>query len=234
MFPNEDPIGKHIQMGGRHNDKEWTTIVGIVGDIRQYGLDQPSNMEVYIPQAQDLSFWYSVAVRTKGDPLRMEQTVRQAFLSADNTQPLFQVQPLEDYVAASLGARRFTLLLLGLFGTLALVLAAVGIYGVISYAVSLRTRELGIRLALGAPRRDVLHMVMQQGLKLAATGLVVGLVASIAFMRFLASLLSQVKPADALTTFAVLLLLGAVALVANYLPARRASRLDPNVALRYE
>jgi len=164
----------------------------------------------------------------------MEQTVRQAFLSADNTQPLFQVQPLEDYVAASLGARRFTLLLLGLFGTLALVLAAVGIYGVISYAVSLRTRELGIRLALGAPRRDVLHMVMQQGLKLAATGLVVGLVASIAFMRFLASLLFQVKPADALTTFAVLLLLGAVALVANYLPARRASRLDPNVALRYE
>lgn len=234
LFPNQDPIGKHIQIGGRHDDKEWMTIVGVVGDVQQYGLDQPSNMAAYIPLAQDLSFGYNVAVRTTGDPRRMEQTVRQAFLSADNTQPVFHVRPLEDYVAESLAARRFTLMLLGLFGGLALVLAAVGIYGVISYAVSLRTREFGIRMALGAARKDVLQMVLRQGLKLAATGLVLGIVASVVFTRFLTALLFQVKPADMMTTLAVLLMLAVVALLANYLPAHRASHVDPNVALRYE
>ena len=234
LFPNQDPIGKHIQVGGRHDDKEWMTIVGVVGDVQQYGLDQPSNMAAYIPLAQDLSFGYNVAVRTTGDPRRMEQTVRQAFLSADNTQPVFHVRPLEDYVAESLAARRFTLMLLGLFGGLALALASVGIYGVISYAVSVRTREFGIRLALGAARKDVLQMVLRQGLKLAATGLVLGIVASVVFTRFLTALLFQVKPADMMTTLAVLLMLAAVALLANYLPAHRASHVDPNVALRYE
>ena len=234
LFPNQDPIGKHIQIGGRHDDKEWMTIVGVVGDVQQYGLDQPSNMAAYIPLGQDLSFGYNVAVRTTGDPRRMEQTVRQAFLSADNTQPVFHVRPLEEYVAESLAARRFTLMLLGLFGGLALALAAVGIYGVISYAVSLRTREFGIRLALGAARKDVLQMVLRQGLKLAVSGLVLGIIASVVFTRFLTALLFQVKPADMMTTLAVLLMLAAVALLANYLPAHRASHVDPNVALRYE
>jgi putative ABC transport system permease protein len=234
LFPDRDPIDKHIQLGGRHDDKEWATIVGIVGDIRQDSLDRPSNMEAYIAQAQNMDFGFDLAVRTSGDPRLMEQAVRQAFLSADNTQPVFHVRPLDDYIAESLAARRFTLLLLSLFGALALVLAAVGIYGVISYAVSLRTRELGIRMALGAARKDVLQMVLRQGLKLAATGLVVGLVASVVFTRFLTSLLFQVKPADALTTLAVVVTLVAVASLANYLPARRASRLDPNEALRCE
>ena len=144
------------------------------------------------------------------------------------------MRPLEDYIGESLAARRFTLLLLGLFGGLALVLAAVGIYGVISYAVSLRTRELGIRMALGAARKDVLRLVLRQGLKVAATGLVVGLIASVMFTRFLTSLLFEVKPADVMTTLAVLVTLAAVGLLANYLPARRASRVDPNEALRCE
>ena len=234
VFPKEDPIGKHIQLGGRHDDKEWATIVGVVGDIRQYGLDQPSNMEAYLAQAQNMDFGFDIAVRTSGDPQLMEQTLRQAFLSADNTQPIFHVRPLEDYIAESLAARRFTLLLLGLFGALAVVLAAVGIYGVISYAVSLRTRELGIRMALGAARRDVLQMILRQGLKLAMAGLLAGLAASVIFTRFLRSLLFQVKPADVVTTLAVLVTLATVALLANYLPARRASRLDPNEALRCE
>jgi ABC-type antimicrobial peptide transport system permease subunit len=210
------------------------TIVGIVGDIRQYGLDQPSNMEAYFPQAQNMDFGFNLALRTTGDPRRMEETVRQAFLSVDNTQPVFHVRPLESYIAESLAARRFTLMLLGLFGVLALALAGVGIYGVISYAVSLRTRELGIRMALGAARRDVLQMVLRQGLSLVVTGLVIGFAASIVLTRFLTSLLFQVKPADWATTIAVAVTLAAVALLANYLPARRASRVDPNEALRCE
>ncbi len=234
VFPNQNPIGKHIQLGGRHDDREWATIIGIAGDIRQYGFDRPPVMEAYIPQAQNMDYGFNLAVRTTGDPRRMEQTVRQAFLGADNTQPVFHVRPLEDYIAESLAARRFTLTLLGLFGGLALALAAVGIYGVISYAVSLRTRELGIRMALGAERKDVLQMVLRQGLRLAATGLALGLAASIVLTRFLTSLLFQVKPADGITTIAVAVTLAAVALLANYLPARRASRVDPNEALRCE
>jgi putative ABC transport system permease protein len=234
VFPNEDPIGKHIQLGDRRDDKEWLTIVGIVGDVRQYGFDRPSSMETYVAQAQNLSFGFNLVARTMGDPRRLEQSVRQVFLAVDNTQPIFQVQPLEYYVAVSLAARSFTLMLLGLFGGLALVLAAVGIYGVISYAVSLRTRELGIRMALGAARKDVLAMVLRQGLKFVVVGLVTGFVTSLLMTRFLSSLLFQVHPADLVTTLSVTLTLAAVAFLANYLPARRASMADPMVALRCE
>ena len=234
VFPNEDPIGKHIQLGGRDDKKPWLTIVGIVGDVRQYGFDRPSQMEAYLSQAQDMNFGYNVVVRTDGDPRRFEQTVRQAFLSADSTQPLYEVRPLEDYVAESQAARRFTLLLLGLFGGVALLLAAVGIYGVISYAVGLRTRELGIRMALGAERSAVVAMVLREGLALISVGLVVGFVASLLLTRFLGSLLYQVRPGDVATLAEVTFTLAAMALLANYLPTRRASRVDPMVALRYE
>jgi len=234
LFPGEDAIGKHIQLGGRDEKKEWLTIVGIAGNVRQYGFDRPSQMEAYIPIAQNNQFGYNVVVRTDGDPRRFEQTVRQAFLSVDHTQPLYQVRPLEDYVAESQAARRFTLLLLGLFGALALVLAAVGIYGVISYAVSLRTRELGIRMALGAARGDVQGMVLRQGLRLVAVGLALGLAVSAVLMRSLASLLFEVRPSDLATSAVVTVTLTAVALLANYLPARKASMLDPIVALRQE
>ena len=234
VFPNEDPIGRHIQLGGRHDDKPWLTIVGIVGDVRQYGFDRPSNMEAYIAQAQDMDFGYNVVVRTQGDPRRFEQTVRQAFLSVDNTQPIDQLRPLEDYVAESQAARRFTLMLLGLFGGLALLLAAVGIYGVISYAVSSRTRELGIRMALGAERKDVVAMVLREGFTLVGIGLAIGFAASFLLTRFLASLLFQVRPGDFATLSLVTVTLAGIALLANYLPARRASRVDPMVALRYE
>ena len=234
VFPDQDPIGKHIQLGGRHDDKEWATIVGIVGDVRQYAFDRPSNMEAYVAQAQNMDYGFNLVARTNGDPRRFEQTARQAFLSVDNTQPIYQVRPLEDYVAESQAARRFTLMLLGLFGGLALVLAAVGIYGVISYAASLRTRELGIRMALGAARNDVMGMVLRQGVALLGTGLAIGFVASVLLTRFLASLLFQVRPVDLATSLAVTVMLAAVALLANYIPARKASKLDPIVALRCE
>ncbi|HUJ31902.1 MAG TPA: ABC transporter permease [Candidatus Acidoferrum sp.] len=234
LFPDRDALGKHIQLGGRENDKPWLTIIGIVGDVRQYSFDQPASMGAYTAIAQNNDFTYNLVVRTKGDPRRYEQTVRQAFLSADNTQPLFQVHPLELYVAESQGARRFTLLLLALFGGLAVVLAAGGIYGVISYGVSLRTRELGIRMALGAARGDVRNLVLGQGLRDITCGLLIGLVASMALTQSLASLLFQVRPADLATSLSVTATLLAVAFLANYLPARRASMLEPMDALRRE
>jgi putative ABC transport system permease protein len=234
QFPNLNPIGKQIQLGGRDETKPWMTIVGIVGDVHQYGLDTPSNIAVYIPQAQDLSFNYALAARTTTDPRHFEKAVRAAFLAVDPTQPIFQVRPMESYLASSLAERRFTLALLALFGGLALMLAAIGIYGVVSCAVTSRTREMGIRMALGAERRDVLAMVLRQAAVLAAVGLAGGLAASLALTRFLSTLLFEVRATDVATLSAIAALLAAVALAASYLPARRAASVDPTTALRYE
>jgi putative ABC transport system permease protein len=173
-------------------------------------------------------------VRTTGDPRRMEAAVRAAFAAADPTQPVYNVKPLEEYLRSTLAERSFTLWLLALFGALALGLAAVGTYGVISYTASLRTREVGIRMALGARRGDVLGMVLRQGLALTAGGLALGLIASLALTRLLSTLLFEVRPGDLGTSAAVALLLAAVALAASYLPARRASRIDPMISLRHE
>jgi len=234
QFPREDPIGKHIQLGGRHPDKEWLTVVGVVGDVRQYGLDRPSNMEAYIAQAQDVDFGYQLVARTSGDPRRMERAVREAFLATDRTQPVFHVQPLEAYLAGTLATRTYALTLLGLAGALALVLAMVGIYGVISYTVKQRTREVGIRMALGAQRRDVQRLVLRQGMKLAVVGVGVGLLGALAATQLLRSLLFGISPTDPVTFLVIPLLLLGVAWFACWLPARRASRVDPMVALRSE
>jgi putative ABC transport system permease protein len=233
-FPGEEALGRHIQLGGRDEKKPWLTIVGIVGEVRQYGLDRESNMEAYIALAQDTGFSYSMVLRTTGDPALMAGVVREAFATADKTQPVYNVKPLEEYLSSTLAERSFTLALLALFGGLALGLAAVGTYGVISYTASLRTREVGIRMALGARRADVLGMVLRQGLALTGAGLALGLAASLALTRLLGSLLFEVKPGDVSTSAVVALVLAAVALAASYLPARRASRVDPMVSLRHD
>jgi putative ABC transport system permease protein len=234
LFPHEDAIGKHIQLGGRSDGKPWATIVGIVGDVRQYGLDRAPKMEAYLPQAQDATFSYLLVARTTGDPRRMENAIRAAFLETDKTRPIYNVKPMEEVLRGTLADRTFTLTLLGLFGVLALLLAAIGIYGVISYTVSLRTRELGIRMALGATRRDVLIMVLRQGATLTGAGLAIGIAASHVLTRFLSTLLFEVRPGDFTTSFAVAVLLGATALIASYMPARGATKIDPMIALRYE
>jgi putative ABC transport system permease protein len=181
-----------------------------------------------------VNFGYGMLVRTAGDPHRMIGAVRAAYISVDRTQPPHHIQTLDDYLSATLVQRTFTMSLLALFGALALLLAAVGIYGVISYAVTLRTREVGIRMALGAQRSEVLWMVLRQGGTLAAIGLAAGFTASLALTRFLSSLLYEVRPVDAAVSVGVALVLASVALLASWLPAFRASRVDPMVALRYE
>ena len=233
-FPNRNPLGKQIQLGRHDDGAPWMTIVGIVGDVRQYGLDIAPRIAAYIPQAQHMDFAFSLVARTAGDPRPMEPTARAAFVAADRTLPVYEVQPLDDYLASSLAQRRFTLTLLALFGGLAVALAAVGIYGVVSCAVIARTREMGIRLALGALRHGVLVGVLRNAARLAAAGLAAGCAAALLLTRFLRTLLFEVRPADASTLAAIAALLAAVALAAGYLPARRAARVDPAAALRHE
>jgi putative ABC transport system permease protein len=232
QFPREDPLGKHIKLGGRYTNREWLTIVGIVGDVRQFGLDRPSEMEAYVAQAQDVNFSYNLVVRTSQDPRALENAVRAAFFAVDPTQPVYHVEPLDVYVWDTLATRAFTLVLLAVFGVLALSLAAIGIYGVISYTVGLRTREVGIRMALGARQGSVVSMILRQGLLLAVGGIAFGIAASLALTRFLATLLYEVRPADLVTFTATAVGLGVLALFAAYIPARRAARIDPLSALR--
>jgi putative ABC transport system permease protein len=234
QFPEGNAIGKQIQLGGRDDRKPWATVVGVVGDVHQYGLEVKPNIAAYIVQSQDLSFGYSLVARTAGDPRLMERTVRAAFLAVDPTQPVLRVRPMEDYLASSLAQRQFTLGLIALFGGLALALAGVGIYGVMAYAAMLRTKEIGIRMALGAERRAVLAMVLRAGARLTAMGLAIGFLSSLALGRLLQSLLFEVSATDLATSAAVALLLSMAALVASYLPARRAAHVDPMLALRYE
>jgi putative ABC transport system permease protein len=234
LFPNEDPLGKEVQFGAPKEDQPWATIVGIVGDVQQYALDRPPTMQSYVAQAQDVGYVYTMLVRTTGDPRGIERAVRETVSSVDPTQPVYNVRPLEEYLAASLAERRFTLTLLGLFGAIGLVMAGIGAYGVISYAVRLRTREVGIRMALGAQRRDVLLMVLRQGSALAGVGLAVGYVASLGLTRFLATMLFEVRPTDLAVVALVAVTLAAVSFIASYLPALRATRVDPMVALRHE
>jgi putative ABC transport system permease protein len=234
LFPNEDPIGQHVQFGGRDEKEPWATIVGIVGDVRQYGFDSVATPQSYAPQAQDVSFGYSLLVRTTRDPASLVPEVRDAFRGVDKTQVVQQPVPLTSYLKASLAERRFTLALLAGFGALGLLMAAVGAYGVVSYAVSLRTREVGIRMALGAESRDLLAMVMRQGAGLAAAGLALGYAASLVLTRLIRGLLFEVHPLDPAAAAGVALLLTAVVLAATWLPARRATRVDPLVALRHE
>lgn len=228
FFPGEKPLGKSVYTG------VWRRIVGVVGDVRQQGPLHPPSMEVYGPYAQGPSPAVFLAVRSTADPRTLVGEIRNAVTSVDKNQPVSDVATMEQRLAGSIAAQRFNMLLVGTFGAFALLLAAVGIYGVISYSVEQGTHEIGIRMALGAKKGDVLRMVVGQGLKLSLIGVAIGIAGALALTRFLSSLLYGVKPTDPLTFAAVSLVLIAVALLACYIPARRAVKVDPMVALRYE
>ncbi|HYO98620.1 MAG TPA: ABC transporter permease [Pyrinomonadaceae bacterium] len=241
-FPNQDPLGQRLQFG--QPGAPPYEIVGVVGHVKHYGLDGevPVEPQFYLaldqvsPQSMsNVAGGISVVVRTRGEePQQLAGAVRAQLLAIAPDQPVFGVRTMKEIVGDSIGSRRFSMVLLLAFASVALVLAAVGIYGVMAYSVTQRTHEIGIRMALGAQADDVLRMVLRQGLLLILTGIAAGLFAAFALTRVLAGLLYGVSATDPLTFACISLLLVLVALVACYLPARRATKVDPMVALRYE
>jgi putative ABC transport system permease protein len=235
LWPDQDPLGKRIKFpGSERNPQPWRTVVGVVGDVKQYGLDKDEPMQIYLPQAQYPASWLSLVARTTAEPSSLAGVVRTEIRKLDQDLALYNVATMEELLSDSIALRRFSMLLLAIFAAVAMTLAAVGIYGVISYTVTQRTHEIGIRMALGASRRAIFEMVVGRGMALAIAGVVVGLVAAWAVTGVLVSLLYGVSATDTTTFIVIPLALVGVALAACAIPARRATRVDPMDALRYE
>jgi putative ABC transport system permease protein len=234
LWPGEDPIGKRLRHGYPENQSPWREVVGVVADVKLNGIERDTPMQAYLPFAQEPWPNFGIVVRTTGDPLQAAATVERTIHEIDKDLPVFSVRSMDQLLGNSTAQRRLTLTLLVSLAALALLLAAVGIYGVMSYWVRQRTQEIGIRLALGAQRADVLKLIFSQGLKMTLLGIGIGLIAAVVLTRWMESLLFGVSATDAATFAAISLLLTTVALLACYLPARRAMRVDPMVALRYE
>ncbi len=235
FWPGEDPVGKRISTATTVGQQtQWQTIVGVVGNVRHLGLDIEPRPEIYYHTNTVPPFGPVVVVRTTSDPKRLISIVRAKVRELDRDVPISNVSTMEELVAQSVTQRRFGMFLLGAFAVLALVLAAIGIYGVVSYSVTQRTQEIGVRMALGASATDVLKMVLRNGMSVALIGVGVGLAGAFALTRLMARLLFEVTPTDVTTFTLVSLGLISVALLACYLPARRAMKVDPLEALRYE
>jgi putative ABC transport system permease protein len=234
FFPDQDPIGRRLKQGPGTSKAPWMTIVGVVGNIKSDGFDQPDQPHLYVAILQSPQYAMAVYLRTDTNPTSLTQPLRQQVQAVDPNLPLFGERAMDDLVSASLAQRRFAMQVVGLFGALALLLAGIGIYGVMAYSVSQRTREIGIRLALGASRGAIMRWVLRQGMNLTLAGVVVGVIGALVATRLLRSLLFGVAPTDLITYAGLALLLAVVALLACYIPARRATRVDPMIALRYE
>jgi putative ABC transport system permease protein len=218
----------------REMDNVWRTVVGVVSDVKQMGLDAPRTMQIYVPHAQSRNGFMTLVVRTSQDPVNYITPVRQRITALDKELAVSGVASLDQVVSDSVAGRRFSAILLGAFAVLGLLLASVGVYGVLAYSVAQRTPEIGIRMALGAARKDVLWLIVALGLRQALAGIVAGTAAALALTRLMSSLLFEVSPVDPATFIGAALLLGTVAGLAGYIPARRAAKVDPMAALRCE
>jgi putative ABC transport system permease protein len=232
FWPNDDPVGKRFRYGGDESTAPLMTVVGIVTDMRRTGFDAPVRYETFRPHTQRVAGSLTLVVRTKGEPLAMVPPVRAQIRSIDPDQPVFEIASMDQLLGSMVAQRRFSMTLLGTFAALALVLGVVGVYGVTSYLVAQRTREVGMRLALGAQPSQVVGMVVRQGMAVAAVGLLVGLVGAVVAGRFMTGLLYGVSPFDVATLGAVTAVIGLATLTANWVPALRAAHVDPLTALR--
>jgi putative ABC transport system permease protein len=231
-WPKENPVGRAIRIGGPNGPR--LTVVGVVRDVHNWGLDEKVHPQFFRPYPQAGWPVMSVVVRTKGAPASYTPAIKAALAEVEPERPVSQVALMQDVVNGSVGSRKFPAILLGGFAAMALALAAVGIIGVVSYSVTQRTREIGIRMALGAARTDVLKLILSGSMVWVAVGIALGIMASLGLTRLLGTLLYGVKPGNPLVLGSVSFVLASVALLASYIPARRAAKVDPMVALRYE
>jgi predicted permease len=241
FWPNQDAVGKRLKWGAPQSQHPWLTIAGIIGDLRQSGPDQPVEPAIYMPLRQMepdvtsvLGRSMRLVVRTRTEPPALIGSLRKEIAALDPELPLFEVRAMNDVIRAAVAPRRFSMLLVGLFAGLALILACVGIYGVMAFTVRQRTQEIGIRMALGAGRGEVLRMTLWQGMRLVVMGMVIGTVSALVLTRVMTTLLYQTKPNDPVVFVIVPVTLAVVALVACWMPARRAAKIDPLLALRHE
>src|SRR5437879_5279261 len=234
FWPGEDPLGKRVSIGRASSFGPGMTIVGVVADVVQNSFDREARFVIYVPYAQDPLTNMHLAVRTYGDPSAVVNAIEAQVQGLDREQPVYQVKTLGRLMDDQVTGLRYIAVLMSIFGGLALLLASVGVYGVMSYAVSERTREIGVRIALGARKRDVLALVVGRGMLIALAGVSTGLAGAFALARVLSGLIFGISSTDAPTFAGVALLLTVVTLVASYVPARRATRVDPITALRYE
>jgi putative ABC transport system permease protein len=233
LWPGQDPLGKRLRVNWYEPDAD-ATIVGVVGDVRHSGLDVVPRPMIYYYPDQSPSNVFSLAVRGRAGPERLATDLRDLLRELDPRLPLRDVRTMEERIEASVGGRRYPMVLLGLFAAVAVALAAIGLYGVLSYTVSLQEREIGVRIALGAMPRSVVQMVVSRGLMLVAGGLALGIAGAVATTRVLSSLLYDVSPTDPLALGLVTGILVTAGVLASYLPARRAAGVDPMVALKQE
>jgi putative ABC transport system permease protein len=233
LWPNQYPIGQRLDIGLTEKTN-WQEIVGVVADVKGEALDASTTSEIYVPHPQMPVSAMALVIRSASDPATLAAAVRRRVAEVDKEQPIFNVQTMQKVVSNSLSGRRMSTILLAAFAGCAMLLASIGIYGVVSYWVAQRTREIGIRSALGARQSDILRMVLGHGMLLAAAGTGIGLAASLVLTRFLATLLFGVSSHDVTTMAASAAALIGVALLACYIPARRAAKVDPLVALRFE
>jgi putative ABC transport system permease protein len=231
---NQNAIGKRISLEDHPKEADWITVVGVVGDTKPRELHSEPVAELYMPYGQQPEPGMALMIRSSSGAAAVATAVRNEVLALDKNQPVYSIRTLDNVLSQSVAVPRFRTWLLGVFAGLALMLAAVGIYGVISYAVSQRTQEIGIRMALGAQAADVLKLIVRGGMTLALIGVVLGLAGAFALTRLMSTLLFGVRPTDAMTFVVVSVGLIVVALLACFIPARRATKVDPLVALRYE
>jgi len=235
LWPDHDPVGRRLHLGGvTETTAPWITVVGVVGGVKQYTLDSDSRIAFYLPHSQHVTRAMNVVLRSGADPASLTAAVAHEIHELDDNLPLYNVRTMEQRVNESLARRRFSTLLLSLFAGLALALSSIGIYGVMAYLVNQGTREIGIRIALGATPRHISRLVVSRGMAMAFSGLAIGLAGALVLSRLMGNLLFGVDSTDPVTFVAISMLLTFVALLASYIPAYRAARVDPVVSLRCE